>query len=203
MLFNKKKHDSTPLGDSKSTQNGNDTYVNLKAEIEIYATVKKEIQPMENDMVNYAAYLSGKKRLADRIDALQQLISTFYSIKSKCISLGPAYQKYFSDMWEHMHNSQCSDFSYVDRFEHELAELLENKKELNAMEALYISQSENLETKVKQALSDNCPILQTDLYKLFDPIVQNDISSILYFMARDGIIKRTKQGRTYLIEFKG
>ena len=36
-----------------------------------------------------------------------------------------------------------------------------------------------------------------------DPIIQNDISSILYFMAKDGRIKRTKQGKTYLIEYKG
>ena len=106
-------------------------------------------------------------------------------------------------MWEHLHNSHCDDFCYIEKFEKELKFLLENKIELCAKEALHISESENLENRIKESLIENGPILQTELYKFFDPIIQNDISSILYFMAKNGRIKRTKQGKTYLIEYKG
>ena len=106
-------------------------------------------------------------------------------------------------MWEHLHNSHCDDFCYIEKYEKELKFLLENKIELCVKEALHISESGNLEDRIKESLMENGPILQTELYKFFDPIIQNDISSILYFMAKDGRIKRTKQGKTYLIKYKG
>jgi len=40
-------------------------------------------------------------------------------------------------------------------------------------------------------------ILQTDLYKIFPDIAKDDISYVLYFADIQGIIKRTKKGRTY------
>lgn len=170
--------------------------------LEQYMTIEKEIRPIESYMINCAVSLNAKLLLNERIETLQKLIDAFYRLKSKCYSLGPEYQTYFSEMWEHAHNSKDADFCYVDRFECELEELLKNKAQLSAKESLYISQTNNLKSKIESVLSESHSILQTDLYKRFDPVVQNDISTILYFMAKDGTITRTKQGRTYLIEYK-
>lgn len=171
--------------------------------LEQYMMIEKEIRPIESYMANCAVSLNAKRLLNERIETLQKLIGAFYSLKSKCYSLGPEYQTYFSEMWEHAHNSKDADFCYVDRFECELKELLKNKDKLSAKESLYISQTNNLKSKIESVLSESHSILQTDLYKRFDPVVQNDISTILYFMAKDGAITRTKHGRTYLIEYKG
>lgn len=51
-------------------------------------------------------------------------------------------------------------------------------------------------------LVENKEILQTDIYKMFDPVVQKDIQSILYFMAKDGIIEREKVKSTYMIRLR-
>ncbi|MFR3262487.1 MAG: hypothetical protein ACLTTD_17310 [Oscillospiraceae bacterium] len=171
--------------------------------LEQYMMIEKEIRPIESYMANCAVSLNAKLLLNERIETLQKLIDAFYSLKSKCYSLGPEYQTYFSEMWEHAHNSKDADFCYVDRFECELKELLKNKDQLSAKESLYISQTNNLKSKIESVLSESHSIIQTDLYKRFDPVVQNDISTILYFMAKDGTITRTKHGRTYLIEYKG
>lgn len=171
--------------------------------LEQYMMIEKEIRPIESYMANCAVSLNAKLLLNERIETLQKLIDAFYSLKSKCYSLGPEYQTYFSEMWEHAHNSKDADFCYVDRFECELKELLKNKDQLSAKESLYLSQANNLKSKIESVLSESHSILQTDLYKRFDPVVQNDISTILYFMAKDGTITRTKHGRTYQIEYKG
>lgn len=168
-----------------------------------HTMIEKEIRPMESYMINCAISLKKKLPLNERIEKLKELIGAFYNLRSRCYSLGPEYQTYFSEMWEHVHNSQDADFCYVDRFECELEELLKNKDQLSAKESLYISQTNNLKSKIESVLSESHSILQTDLYKRFDPVVQNDISTILYFMAKDGEITRTKHGRTYLIEYKG
>ena len=171
--------------------------------LEQYMMIEKEIRPIESYMANCAVSLNAKLLLNERIETLQKLIDAFYSLKSKCYSLGPEYQTYFSEMWEHAHNSKDADFCYVDRFECELKELLKNKDQLSAKESLYLSQANNLKSKIESVLSESHSILQTDLYKRFDPVVQNDISTILYFMAKDGTITRTKHGRTDLIEYNG
>lgn len=171
--------------------------------IEYFQTISKEIKPLEEIVIGFAVALKEQHSVEDQIEILKAIIQAFYDLKSKCISLGPKYQDYFSKMWEHLHNSHCGNFCYIEKYEKELKCLLENKIELCAKEALHTSESENLEDRVKKSLMENGPILQTELYKFFDPIIQNDISSILYFMAKDGRIKRTKQGKTYLIEYKG
>ena len=171
--------------------------------IEYFQTISKEIKPLEEIVIGFAVALKEPHSVEDQIKILKAIIPAFYDLKSKCVSLGPEYQDYFSKMWEHLHNSHCDDFCYIEKYEKELKFLLENKIELCAKEALHISESENLENRIKESLIENGPILQTELYKFFDPIIQNDISSILYFMAKNGRIKRTKQGKTYLIEYKG
>ena len=168
-----------------------------------FQTIAQEIKPLEEIVIGFAVALKEPHLVKDQIEILKALISAFYDLKSKCVSLGLDYQDYFSKMWEHLHNSRCDDFCYIEKYERDLEYLLENKSELCAKENLRISESKNLGKRVEEALSKNSPILQTELYKFFDPVIQNDISSILYFMAKDGRINRTKQGRTYLIEYKG
>lgn len=78
--------------------------------LEQYMMIEKEIRPIESYMENCAVSLNAKLLLNERIETLQKLIAAFYSLKSKCYSLGPEYQTYFSEMWEHAHNSKDADF---------------------------------------------------------------------------------------------
>lgn len=63
--------------------------------LEQYMMIEKEIRPIESYMANCAVSLNAKLLLNERIETLQKLIDAFYSLKSKCYSLGPEYQTYF------------------------------------------------------------------------------------------------------------
>lgn len=185
--------------------------VPLKKETEIvppksisyYDTIQREIKPLEDAIVKKALASKEAKKVDDKIKLLNDLIESYYSLKSKCVSLGTDYQVYFSKMWEHCHNSKNPDFSYIEQFEKELQELQQNRGELAAKEALHEIAAKNLNAKVTEILKNTPVILQTDIYKQFDPIVEKDIQSMLYFMAKDGIITRRKAGKTYEIKYNG
>ena len=168
-----------------------------------YEAIQKEIKPLEDVMVNLAVSSREAKRTDDRIEILKALVQSFYDLRSKCISMGPEYQRYFSDMWEHCHNSKCDDFCYIDRFEEELNTLQSSANELIARDDLHDKEVQHIEEKVLSILIENPEILQTDVYKKFDPVVQPDIQTVIYSLATEGTIKREKAGRTYKITYCG
>lgn len=169
--------------------------------MEYYETIQREIKPLEDIVVNFAVSSREIKGTGSRIEILKALVESFYDLKSKCVSLGPDYREYFSEMWEHQHNSKSPDFCYIEKYEKELHDLQEHREELEAQEALHEKAAENLEERVIAILEKSPVILQTDIYQQFDPIVQNDIQSILYFLAKNGTITRKKTGRTYEIKY--
>lgn len=171
--------------------------------IEFYEILNREVKPLENIMVGFSSSLPSIKKVDDRIDVLKALIESYYDLRSKCISLGPDYQSYFSRMWEHCHNSRNKDFCFIEKYEEELENLSANRDLLFSEQSLHEEKSKNLEQEVVKILAKNPVILQTDIYKKFDPVVQKDIQSILYFMAKEGKIKRKKAGNSYLIYSNG
>lgn len=79
-------------------------------------------KPYEDTIVKMAVDLKGTTG-SDRIDRLDRLIAFYYEYKRFCYSKDECFIKYFSDSWEHCHNSRCKDFEYITRFEEELKEL--------------------------------------------------------------------------------
>ena len=148
-----------------------------------YEAIQKEIKPLEDVMVNLAVSSREAKRTDDRIEILKALVQSFYDLRSKCISMGPEYQKYFSDMWEHCHNSKCDDFCYIDRFEEELNTLQSSANELIARDDLHDREAQNIEEKVLSILIENPEILQTDVYNKFDPVAKPDLQTVIYNLA--------------------
>lgn len=96
--------------------------------IEFYEILNREVKPLENIMVGYSSSLPSMKKVDDRIDVLKSLIESYYDLRSKCISLGPDYQSYFSRMWEHCHNSRNKDFCFIEKYEEELKILSANRE---------------------------------------------------------------------------
>lgn len=112
-------------------------------DISIAPLLNTAIKPLENSMVEYALAAKNSKRIVKRKEALESVVKTFYDIKARCAALGPEYEKYFSIMWEHLHNSENPDFSYVEKFEIELKELQDNYAQLKEQDDLYEKESEN------------------------------------------------------------
>ena len=156
----------------------------------------------ENNMVKYATSLKAAA-VDQKIRTLKDMISEYYVFKDKCYSSGECYQKYFSDMWEHCHNSRSQDFEYIQPYENELNELLKNYDSFKKKEQI----SEIYEGKLHDLILDivsnhSGGILQTDVYKMFPGELKEEIQKELYFSERNGYITREKNGRTYLIKLK-
>ncbi len=125
-LFGKKK--GTPIVGMRGFSNGKEVVLKKDCPgkippLEYYQTIEQYLKPIENVMVSYAVTLQKERSKESRITLLQALVESFYDLKEKCAALGPEYAEYFSDTWEHCHNSRSPDFCYVDRFESELCEL--------------------------------------------------------------------------------
>lgn len=167
--------------------------------MEYYETVQHEIKPIENLIVQCRVSAINSKRVEDKIRYLAGCVKAYENLREKCISLGNEYEKYFNDMWEHCHNSINPDFSYIDPVKTELKDLQLNYGELVIKQSRYDHESINLKSRVFELVKDNPGIKQTEIYKRFDSLVKNDVQSMLYFMEKDGIIKREKQENSYKV----
>lgn len=80
------------------------------------------VKPYETEIANIAVALKGLKG-TERIAQLEKLISFYNEYKCFCYRKNECYIKYFSDMWEHCHNSRCKDFEYITPYIEELEKL--------------------------------------------------------------------------------
>lgn len=165
-------------------------------------TIKMLIAPKEHQMSQLASSLGKGMDTDTQIAVLSELIKEFYELKDYCETLGEEYGDYFSKTWEHCHNSRCSDFCYITRYEEQLAQLRENYESLKAKDERYLQNIKDLKPRVIACICENPGILQAELYKQFDETVKPDIQEMLYFLSKDGFIIRQKKGNTYELHLK-
>lgn len=66
------------------------------------------------------------------IKKYEQAIATYYELKKYCYSKGKNGRQYFSEMWQHCHNSTNPDFDFIDRLEERYKNYKDNyEKHLN------------------------------------------------------------------------
>lgn len=118
--------------------------------------------------------------------ALKSFILFLQDTKKLCDSKGECYSKWFNDI--------IADKDYINNRINELNQIQLNFNQLNESHKFKQSlTSESILLVIKQ----NEGILQTELYKHFDSILQSDLSEKIYRLATEGKIKREKNGRTY------
>lgn len=148
------------------------------------------------NLINRYVYLRDNKgAVDDKITSIKAVISYLEAYKTYCYNKNECYIKYFSDQYEHCHNSKCDDFPLIANYQGFLKELLDNYDNLKLQESLV----KTLPDDLLKYLKEHNDIMQKDVYKAFDKVIKGDIQSLLYQWAKDGIIKREKQGNTYLI----
>lgn len=156
----------------------------------------------EDKMVAIAVSLNGLT-VDEKIAQLKKLIALYSEFKEFCYSKDECYVKYFSDMWEHCHNSRCKDFEYITQFKVELKNLEDNYEELIQKEQRSAYIEKNILPTLRKTLMTEIKaepgILQATLTKLFDPDLKQYISSELYQMEKAGLIIREKFGRSYAV----
>lgn len=121
--------------------------------------------------------------LSERIYLLEEAIAAFEKAKKYCYSKGKGGTIYFQDTWEHMHNSQNEDYSYLDIINNGLTEA--------------IFERDTIIPSVIDTISTNDGILQKDLYKELPSIKKSDIQRIIRKLENENILQRIKKSNSY------
>ena len=104
---------------------------------------------------------------------------------------GKYFEEYIVDSQESQDNSKR--LVYIE--EH-MDELLEKEKFDKAFRKNVLP---HLREDLLKIIEGNPGILQADVYKMFEPEAKDYLSSELYFMAKENLIHREKQGRSYAL----
>lgn len=124
----------------------------------------------------------------DKLDAFREYFAIIAKIGDECREAGECHYKWFcEDVIESVwYNNQLKDYK---RLKADAPALIKHEKLLS-----------NLESDVIAKLQECNGILQSDFLKTFDPLIKDDVSAFLREADRLGKIKRTKSGRSYILE---
>lgn len=156
---------------------------------EFTGNLQGEFSHFLNDWVNSSNDV--KKEYA----ALKSLIQYMEDVQTLCDSKGECFSVWCSEylIGGGVLEKRKADLKYME--EH-FDELLEKEKFDKAFKENVLP---HLREDLLKIIEDNPGILQTDVYKMFGPEAKDSLSSELYFMAKDGLIHREKQGRSYAL----
>ncbi len=126
--------------------------------------------------------------------ALKSLVIYHEDIQKLCCKKGECFEFWCKEILigKNMYDKRKDDLAKLESNLEALVEEYEGKQEV-----------ENSITSdgLLKLIEEKQPILQKDLYKLFDnPYAKAVISDKLYWLDKEGKIKRTKAGNTYSLE---
>ena len=87
---------------------------------------------------------------------------------------------------------------YIESREKELEELVSNFEEYEWI----FENKKLLKPQIIDLIKENDGIIQSELKKMFDKRLQNEVSHILYQMDKSGEIERIKEGKSYKLHYK-
>lgn len=157
--------------------------------------IEEKDRELGNLISRYVYLRDNKGAVDDKIASINAVISYLEAYRNYCYNKNGCYIKYFSDQYEHCHNSKCDDFPLIANYQGFLKELLDNYDNLKLQESLV----KTLPDDLLKYLKEHNNIMQKDVYKAFDKVIKGDIQSLLYQWAKSGIIKREKEGNSYRI----
>lgn len=125
-----------------------------------------------------------------KLNAFRNYFATVTKVGEECRNTGECHYKWFCEniIGSEWYNNHLKKY---EQFKIDAPELIKREKLLA-----------NLESAVMAKLQENNGILQSDFVKMFDPAIKSEVSTFLYDADKAGKIKRTKSGRSYIIEIK-
>lgn len=126
---------------------------------------------------------------------IKAYLTYFAEYKKECSSKGKYFKLYFEQM--HMKFDEKKYSSPTQRFEDRLKEIEENYDVLVQEEVEARLSLQTLDDDLMDMIKSNPGILQSELVKQFPECVKPEVTERLYFWAKDGKIRREKNGRSY------
>lgn len=134
---------------------------------------------------------ASKKSPKELYLALKSFVEYLESAEKLCKSKGECFEFWYYQV--------LTSPDYLENRRNELKELTAN---LDELQQIYEKKQE-LFPAVVELLKANDGILQSEFKHLFDEPFQNDVSNILYHLHKEGKLERIKEGRTYILHFRG
>lgn len=173
----KRKHESTNI---KFHRTSHEEELSFRFTMNHGDEIEKHTRTFEN--AYRQAY--SENNLDKKIVLLQNVIDLFEKEK-KWFYRTKGGTIYFQDYYEHLHNSNNEDFSYIDSVKDYL-EYIVHKRDCIIPKILQLATSTN-------------GIMQKDIYSYFPDESKSDIQKIIRELENDNKINRTKKGNTYLL----
>lgn len=126
----------------------------------------------------------------EKLDAFRKYFDTVTKVGEVCRNTGECHYKWFCEniIGSQWYNDQLDQY---EQLKHKAPSLIKREKLLA-----------NLEADIMIRLHECNGILQSDFIRTFDPLIKSEVSSFLYEADKAGKIKRTKSGRSYILEVK-
>ena len=132
-----------------------------------------------------------KKSPKELYPALKSFVVYLEDLEKLCKSKGECFEYWYY---------RClTSPDYLEKRKNELNELIEN---LDKLQQIY-EKKQTLFPAVVELLKANDGIKQSEFKHLFDEPLQNEVSNILYHLHKEGKLERIKEGRTYILHFRG
>lgn len=136
-----------------------------------------------------------------RIQYINEMIAAYDCLMNEAKKFPEEYKKY-DQYWNHAHNSKCDDFSLINKYRDLRDELIANIDTIKKNEELHDTGIEGLMDRILAVIREQPGIIQTDLVKMFDESIKEDVRNCLYDMDKEGMIEREKSGRSYTLRIK-
>lgn len=190
-LFNFKKK-NTPqqnIPNETLTKEGDLPFGWIYRNREFVSKVENEYSYFLNNWID-----SRTKSQKEQYAALKSFVLYLEDAEKLCKSKGECFEVWFYVL--------IASKEYIEKRKSELDDLTKNFDQIETTYKIKQQEMNELDKKVIDALKKNDGILQSEFVKLFDPIVKNEVASLLYSLDKEGIIQRTKSGRSYILHFK-
>lgn len=158
-----------------------------------------ELKNYESEIVQLALKARKFNDVDSRVKSYKKLIEKFYEYKNYCYNKDECYKKYFDENYLHCHNSTSSDFSYIQPFEQELEDILNNYEQRTKECNDYKDCQEFLQNKTDEIFSViQCTpgILQKELKKKYDQKYNSCIDTILFKLVENNKIVKERKGNS-------
>lgn len=157
------------------------------------------IKPRDKKIYDLSIKASKSEDIDTEIKLLKEFIKFFKEYENECKVMGECYEKYFFDM--HVNIVNKPNYGWLNEKIERLKYLEENREKLLDEKQRKDEGLKDLSQKLENIIVNNQGILQSEIYKKFDKVIKDEISSKLYFWAKDGKIRRVKSGNTYKIYY--
>ena len=149
------------------------------------------IEPIEKNYSKFVnEYINARKQekgIQAVRTALESLIAYAESVERVCASKGECFV-----VWSKL--NICNEAG-MESYRNELKKIEDNLGELIAKEKLV----KQLKPELLRIIKAEPGVVQSDLYKRFDPSLKPEISNQLYLLSAKGLIIREKSGRSYML----